>query len=553
MSIHARSTRPRLFASTRVIARPHIGTFFGWIKPIAELSQRFDVTLLLCDHQSFDGSALPVPDVTQSFRAALQAYFPDHVSIVVESEIVGLEALVPLFLRLASARPLLRNPTLKALEARGELTLGHIVYPLLMAADLVACQPDEVLTSPDGFRYFEYPFALQKRVQAMFDTDGEVPRVRTLPAVKITDDMGERLRRSSQGPVLGDAPDDTAAIERWLLERVTPTPGPASERWLTCRAPKSVWTQVKAAPPCDDLESVKCEGCLEQLASTMRSELAAFSFYRAAHLDNDRYKALNASNRRLDAIFTRWHARATTTDAHNANAVVFLPIDLAEAEIAAWISLSFARRSVLTNECRTTFDIVLMPPLNASKLTGSEAAAMQMERLVLVGEELGIDCRITTCYHALKPVGGLSASMYRETMQSVMTAIEGLQRAVDRHLRAVLMERYKHADQLDLTSDDPVVDERKRCSTYPSASPNVDAWRLLKPVARRLYDRFEDVIRRYPSATALIAGEEAAASLTEIYRISTEWWGEQPDAEEFSCFSDMKGRIVRNFKRIWRH
>jgi hypothetical protein len=114
-----------------------------------------------------------------------------------------------------------------------------------------------------------------------------------------------------------------------------------------------------------------------------------------------------------------------------------------------------------------------MPPLNASKLTGSEAAAMQMERLILVAEELGIDCRITTCYHALKPVGGLAASMYRETMLSVATAIEGLQRAVDRHLRAVLMERYKHADQLDLTSDDPVVDERKRCSTYPSASPGV--------------------------------------------------------------------------------
>src|SRR4051812_37765520 len=92
--------RPTLFASTRVVARPHIGTFFGWIKPIAACAHTHDVTVLLCDHQSFDGTSLPSAESVLRLKATLQAYFWEGISIITESEIEGLEALLPLLLRL---------------------------------------------------------------------------------------------------------------------------------------------------------------------------------------------------------------------------------------------------------------------------------------------------------------------------------------------------------------------------------------------------------------------------------------------------------------------
>lgn len=548
-------TAPILFASTRVVLRPHIGTFFGWIKPLARQAQSHNVTVLLCDLQSFDGTDLPSVRDIDTFRNQLLRYLPASVQILVEREIYGIEALIPLILRGIGTRALTRNPTLKALATRGALRLGHLVYPALMAADILACRPDLILAREDGYRTFEWPFKAVRKLSDLIGLVEATPRPLGFPQVQIVDDDGERLRRSvSGGPQIGESPDDTNAVERWILARQLQPDGPGAVRWARCRAPKSLWQSLpESAAPCQTTDTSSCGDCLFRLCDRVRAQLVGFSSGSGCKSHPRIGEAASAANERISRIFRSWLPMKRSELSKRADAAAFIPADLAASELAGWIILSFARRSLIRSKRgRLRLDVVLLATTLGTCPSPPRETIAQLTLLQRVAALHGIEWRIVTPDQVLEPAS-LASRLYGIPITGAWDETVGtLVHRVDSGVFNVLHDRYEEADRVDFGPDRASPGRRisaRRFATKLREPIVLDGGRLLEPVFGRLYRPFAKVIQKYPTADAAMSKVDTVERFRDLYTMSTAWWNPTCTKQDASSnYATMKDRIVQSYR-----
>jgi tryptophanyl-tRNA synthetase len=180
MSTHAATTGRRTVTLTGIkpTGELHLGNYAGAIRPLARLAadERRDVYVFVADLHALNGHPDPaaVSDRTQRLAAALLACGLDRPNVCLyrQSRVAAIARLATLLSNVTSKGLLNRAHAYKATVAANVeagrdpdhgVNMGLYGYPILMAADILALDADEVPVGADQAQHLEITVDLAKQ------------------------------------------------------------------------------------------------------------------------------------------------------------------------------------------------------------------------------------------------------------------------------------------------------------------------------------------------------------------------------------------------------
>lgn len=125
----------------------HMGTFYGWIKPVVNLSHENHVSIMLADAQSLENfsSYEACYKATQRLKDILQQFIP-NAAILIETEQPSFESYTTQAMTLFTPSYYKRLETFKNTMQSGEdIAFLKAIYPCMMVANIIELAPDYVL------------------------------------------------------------------------------------------------------------------------------------------------------------------------------------------------------------------------------------------------------------------------------------------------------------------------------------------------------------------------------------------------------------------------
>ena len=213
--------KPRVFSGIQPSGTIHIGNYLGAVKQWAESQGRRENVFCIVDLHAItvkhDPAALraKVREVAGVLLAA--GIDPDRSSLFVQSHVSAHCELAWLFNCVATMGGLERMTQYKekSRELRGRATVGLFTYPLLMAADILLYQTDEVPVGADQQQHVELTRDLAQSFNQSFGPTFKLPRAVIPPVgarIMGLDEPTRKMSKSSPNPqhAVGvlDTPDD---------------------------------------------------------------------------------------------------------------------------------------------------------------------------------------------------------------------------------------------------------------------------------------------------------------------------------------------------------
>lgn len=266
------SPEPLLLAGMRLTgADPHLGTFYGWIRPVAQATTRMRVCVLIADLQSLDvPRTRPIGDETDELQTALREFLPADTPIICESQIPMLSTLAILAAPLFAPHHLRRIAPLRAMCRTGQpIPASTWRYPAMMIADVLAIGATHVLAKPEGrFQHADVLNDVLHRGARRYGWPAGHLSLHPKPKVDIP--AGDGSRRPMKRDRLGVLKVNDAArsdITAWTTS--LPVPGYSEggdERAAQCPVAWQIWQTQRAVHPPDSAKAARadaiCEGCI---------------------------------------------------------------------------------------------------------------------------------------------------------------------------------------------------------------------------------------------------------------------------------------------------
>ncbi|MBU0743373.1 tryptophan--tRNA ligase [bacterium] len=294
-----------ILSGNRPTGRLHWGNYTGALENWIGLQDQYDCHFMVADWHVLTTALDKAGEIRSNTREMVLDWLaagldPERSVIFVQSAVKEHAELYLLFCMLISLGRLERNPTFKEqvrdLNLSGEISFGHLGYPVLQAADILAYRADAVPVGEDQLPHLELtreiarrfnhhfgdffpePAALVTRFGRFPGTDGKrmskslgntvelaasADEIRTSLKTAFTDP--QRLRRSDPGN------PDVCAIYTYYTKFL---PEQADVTARECRS---------AARGCVDCKSKLAEGVITYFAP-LRERRAAFAA-DSAHVD----------------------------------------------------------------------------------------------------------------------------------------------------------------------------------------------------------------------------------------------------------------------------
>lgn len=281
----------RLLAGMRLTgAEPHLGTFYGWVRPVAAAAEEMDVIVLIADSQSLDPlPQRPIGELAHRLERALRPHLPGHVPIIRESTVRGLAALAYLAKPLFAAHHWNRVAPLRRITRTNSLaTVATMLYPAMMIADVLAFDATHVLAKPEGsFQHADVLNDVLARGVRRYRWPQVYLHSYPKPKVDVPDSSGSGpMKRNKPGHL--SIGTDAEGIAAWASQ--LPAPGHQSHgetRIQDCRVVWPIWQATAAGRPSNTLARRKlaeiyrecmanrlaCMYCKEQLAAKLTRDL----------------------------------------------------------------------------------------------------------------------------------------------------------------------------------------------------------------------------------------------------------------------------------------
>jgi tryptophanyl-tRNA synthetase len=210
----------------------HLGNYLGAVKQWVEMQETHDAMYCVVDLH-----AITVPYKPETLRrrtriAAAQLFAagldPERCILFVQSQVQEHAELAWVLSCLTGFGEASRMTQFKDKSAKGgadAASVGLFTYPMLMAADILLYQTDEVPVGEDQRQHLELSRNLAQRFNHRFGETFTVPAPYILPAVsKIADlqDPVSKMSKSSSSPQgIIDLLDEPAAIRKKINRAVT--------------------------------------------------------------------------------------------------------------------------------------------------------------------------------------------------------------------------------------------------------------------------------------------------------------------------------------------
>jgi tryptophanyl-tRNA synthetase len=278
--------RPLLLAGTRVTGpTPHLGTFYGWLRPVAAAARSMDVCVLVADMQSLDvnhDDGLTAD--TDRLVAALAQFLPSNVAIVRESGVPSIPLLALYASTEMAGHQLRRIGPLRKLAASGQpITLPSLLYPAMMIANVLAFGATHILAKPEGrFQHHNVLNDVLHRAARTYGWPEAHLTAHPKPRIDLPGGDGSGpMKRNRPGALFVDASD--SAVQTWAAGLPAPETANPSQRATHCQVVLPTWRAVIHDQPrrYQRIEracrsgALDCDTCRISLARSITTDLRA--------------------------------------------------------------------------------------------------------------------------------------------------------------------------------------------------------------------------------------------------------------------------------------
>lgn len=228
---HQPPRQKRLLSGMRPTGRLHLGNYVGALENWVKIQREFESYFLVADWHTLTTDyehTKSVPDNTWEMvidwvAAGLD---PERSPMIIQSKVKEHAELFLIYSMLITTSRLERNPTLKDqvrdLELDDRVSLGHLAYPVLQAADILIYKGEVVPVGEDQLPHVEISREIARRFNNVFaagnpifrEPDGLLSNFPRLPGVD-----GNRMSKSLGNTILISDPPEQ--IQQKMRKAVT--------------------------------------------------------------------------------------------------------------------------------------------------------------------------------------------------------------------------------------------------------------------------------------------------------------------------------------------
>jgi len=166
-----------ILSGNRPTGRLHWGNYTGALENWVRLQDDYDCYFMVADWHVLTTALDKAKDIRDNTREMILDWLgagldPERSVIFIQSEIKEHAELYLIFCMLISMGRLERNPTFKEqvrdLNLAGEISFGHLGYPVLQAADILAYRADAVPVGEDQLPHLELTREIARRFNHHF-------------------------------------------------------------------------------------------------------------------------------------------------------------------------------------------------------------------------------------------------------------------------------------------------------------------------------------------------------------------------------------------------
>ena len=222
--------KPRIFSGMQPSGNLHIGNYLGALKTWADIQHQYEPIFCIVDQHAITLYQEPwqlqqkIEEVAALYVAA--GIDPAHSAIFVQSAVPAHVELAWVFTCVTPMGWLSRMTQFKAkAETQESIGTGLLVYPALMAADILLYQASIVPVGEDQAQHLELTRDIAQRFNSLYGETFVVPETR-LPAVGARimglDDPAEKMSKSTPGTSHAvDLLDPPSRIKKLIMRAVT--------------------------------------------------------------------------------------------------------------------------------------------------------------------------------------------------------------------------------------------------------------------------------------------------------------------------------------------
>ena len=207
----------RILSGMRPTGKMHLGNYVGALENWVKLQGQYENFHMVADWHALT-TDLHTDDLHQNTIDMVIDWIaagidPELSPIFAQSQIKEHAELFLLFSMLVTTPRLERNPTLKEqvkdLHLEGRISLGHLGYPVLQAADILIYKADLVPVGEDQVPHIELTRELARRFNSLYGEIFPEPQAKLTRFARLPGTDGNRMSKSLGNTILlSDAPDE---------------------------------------------------------------------------------------------------------------------------------------------------------------------------------------------------------------------------------------------------------------------------------------------------------------------------------------------------------
>lgn len=218
-----------LISGVKPTGRPHIGNYFGALKQIVGLQDKYQSFIFIADYHALTTLHNP-KELSENALAIAVDYLalgldPEKVALFKQSDVPELTELAWIFNCITTVPYLMRSHAYKdAVAKEKEATVGTFDYPLLMAADILIQDADIVPVGEDQRQHVEYARDTAEKFNRTFGEIFKLPQAYILDKVKtVPGTDGKKMSKSYGNTIELFASDDE--IKKAIMSVTTDSKG----------------------------------------------------------------------------------------------------------------------------------------------------------------------------------------------------------------------------------------------------------------------------------------------------------------------------------------